>query len=50
VTLQEIETYYSVDDLIDLHLALNMYDELARQAAIRARAKSQAQSPARPRF
>jgi hypothetical protein len=31
-TLQEVETHWSLEDLVDAHLALDVQDELVRRA------------------
>lgn len=34
-TLQEIETHWSIDDLVDCHLAMNLQDEAEYRASKR---------------
>lgn len=36
-TLEEIEQYWSVEDLVDANLLVNTFDELDRIAALKAR-------------
>jgi hypothetical protein len=44
-TLQEIETHWSLEDLVDAHLALDVQDELVRRANRESRRIADEASP-----